>query len=292
LASSQPRDIGAGLRLSYLGPAGTFTEEAASVYAPLSRLIPFPTISATASAVLHGESDQAVTPIENSLQGAVTDTLDLLIHGEGLFIYREIVIPIVHNLIAVDRARIPDIRTVYSHPQALGQCRKFLERMVPNAELAASLSTAAAVGEALSIGRTAAAIAPSRAAKLYGGVILETNIQDDFNNVTRFVVLGSRDHTPTGDDKTSICLSFDEDKPGLLYRVMGEMAGRGINLSKVESRPTREGLGSYYFLIDLVGHREEDPVADALHKIKGMATMLKVFGSYPRYSDDNIPRES
>ena len=271
------------MRLAYLGPAGTFTEEASRLYAPDAELIPFPTIAEAAGAMRTGGADEAVTPIENSLQGAVTDTLDLLIHEEGLRIRQELAIPIVHNLVVRPGTAPADIIIVYSHPQALGQCRGYLERTFPGAVLAASLSTAAAVEQAMAAGNTAAAIAPRRAAELYGGEILASGIEDNTSNVTRFVVLGAEDHEPTGDDKTSICLSFDQDKAGQLYDVMGEFAQRSINLTKVESRPTRLGLGQYYFLVDLDGHREDEPVRAALQAVGRSASMLKVFGSYPRY---------
>lgn len=271
------------MRLAFLGPAGTFSEAAALLYDAEAELVPFPSIVATARSVLNGEADEAITPIENSLQGAVTDTLDLLIHEPDLRIKREVNLPVEHNLMAPQGTTIRDIQRVYSHPQALGQCRGYLERTLPGVELAASLSTAGSVDQAMHDDVPAAAIAPRRAAALYGAHILAKGIQDDDNNVTRFVVLAKADSAATGDDKTSICFSFDEDKPGLLYGVMGAFADAGINLSKVESRPTRMGLGRYYFLVDLQGHRENPAVAQVLASVDEMASELKVLGSYPRY---------
>ncbi len=284
MANSDRRRVSALLRLAYLGPAGTFTEDAARLYAPAAQLIPRPTIPAVASAIVSGDADEGVVPIENSLQGAVTETLDLLIHEDASRICHELVLPIEHCLVAKPGTAMAEITTVFSHPQALGQCSGYLERSLPQARMAAALSTAAAVEQMLQGPGVTAAIANRRAAALYGAEVLAVGIADNPNNVTRFVVLGKEDHPPTGRDRTSICFSFAEDVPGQLYGVMGEFARRGINLSKVESRPTRLGLGQYYFLVDLEGHRLDATVRDALERIAPGTSLLKVFGSYPRYA--------
>jgi prephenate dehydratase len=177
-----------------------------------------------------------------------------------------------------------DIQVVFSHPQALGQCRNFLERRLPQAQQTASLSTVAAVVDMKASPVPAAAIAPRRAAELHEAEIIARSIQDYPNNVTRFVVLARADHPPTGRDKTSICFSFDQDAPSLLYHALGEFAQRDINLAKVESRPTKEVLGRYIFLIDCEGHRTDPPVAEALAGLQRQASMLKVLGSYPRWN--------
>ena len=271
-------------RVAYLGPPGTFTEAAALQYAPDSRLLPFPTVAAVASTVDSGTAEEGVVAIENSLEGSVTDTLDLLIHESSLFIRQELVLPIEHCLLVRPGTQSAAIRVVYSHPQALGQCREFLERCYPNAQVVAALSTAAAVEELKNSGDDAAAIGNRRAAELYRMEILASDIQNTgYPNLTRFVVLAHTDHPPTGDDKTSLCFSFDDDRPGLLYGVMGEFARRNINMAKVESRPTRQSLGRYIFLIDLVGHREDAQVREVLEALRAQVSMLKVFGSYPRY---------
>jgi prephenate dehydratase len=290
VARLDQREVGAPIkmaspgRLAYLGPAGTFTEEAAFRHNPHAELLPCPTIPAVAAAVRNGDADQGIAPVENSLQGAVTDTLDLLIHEQGVSICNELVLPIVHNLLVKPGTVLSQVRVVYSHPQALGQCRAYLGRHVPHAELRAALSTAAAVDEMQRSAVAAAAIAPQRSAELYGAQVLATGVQDSPNNATRFLVLATHDHPRTGHDKTSICLSFADDRPGLLFGVMREFAERGINLSKVESRPTREGLGQYYFLIDLEGHREDIGIREALDRVAQSTTLLKVFGSYPRFA--------
>ena len=283
MANADQRQVNASLRLAYLGPAGTFTEEAALRYYPQATLLPYPTIPAIAKAILTGEADRGVAPVENSLQGSVTDTLDVLIHTSGVYIYGESVLGVVHYLIGKPGTTIAQTRAVYSHPQALGQCQAYLERYLPHAELRASLSTAAAVEEMLKNAQTAAAIAPRRAAELYGAAVLAEGIQDNPNNATRFLVLAPHDHPPTGHDRTSICFSFADDRPGLLYSIIREMAEKNINLSKVESRPTREGLGRYYFLLDLEGHKEDPPIREALVKVAEVSSLLKIFGSYPRF---------
>ena len=189
---------------------------------------------------------------------------------------------IVHNLMVKPGVVLAAVQRVYSHPQALGQCRRYLEQHLPNAELAASLSTAEAVEQAIASDVPAAAIAPSRAAELYGAQILAPGIQDDDNNVTRFVVLGKSDHPRTGNDLTSVAMAFSQDRPGQLFGVLKEFAERNINLTKIESRPTRLGLGKYYFLVDIEGHRNDPVLEEILGNIRKKASLLKVFGSYPR----------
>ena len=270
-------------RLGYLGPAGTNTEQACLVYDSRATQVPYPSISEVADAVEAGTVDAGIVPIENSVGGAVSVTLDMLIHGSGLFIRNELALPITHSLLGRGGTNLDDVRVIYSHPQALEQCRVYLAEHLPNAEPVASLSTAAAVEEMLASDTASAAIATERAGELYGVCVVERGIEDYPNNMTRFVVLASSDHPRTGDDKTSICFSFDDDAPGILYSVLGEFAGRGINLAKIESRPTREALGRYIFLVDLQGHREDAVVRAALMNMDAKVSMLKVFGSYPRY---------
>lgn len=269
-------------RLAYLGPPGTFTEEAAILYDPAAQLLPFASVAAVAAAVGSGMADEGVAAIENSLEGSVTDTLDILIHESTLAIRRELVLPINHYLLVPQQAQADSIKVIYSHPQALGQCRRFIERCFPKAQLVAALSTTAAVEEMLAH-EGAAAIGTRRAAEIYGATILAKGIQDSQSNVTRFVVLAPEDHPPTGNDKTSLAFSFAEDRPGLLVSVLQEFSSRNINLTKVESRPTKARLGEYIFLVDLEGHRTDAPVAEALARVGAKASMLKVFGAYPRY---------
>ena len=270
-------------RLAFLGPAGTHSEQACLNYDAKAVQLPFATIEAAAGAVDSGEADEGVLPIENSLEGSVNPTLDLLIHQSTLFIRHELVLTIVNHLVAAEGTETNDIRHIYSHPQALAQCRAFLSERFPEAELVASMSTAAAVEEMLRQGGQSAAIATKRAGVLYGAKVIAEGIDDNPNNMTRFVVLARTDHPATGEDKTSICFSFDEDAPGVLHGVLGEFAERNINLTKIESRPTRESLGRYIFLVDLEGHRENTKVQEALAGARKQASVFKIFGSYPRY---------
>ena len=272
-------------RLAYFGPAGTFTEAATLRYDAEAQLLPFTSIAAVVAAVEAGMADEGVVPIENSLEGSVTDTLDLLIHESQLSIRHEVVIPIEHCLLVKPGGSAQEVSVVYSHPQALGQCRRFIERCFPKAQAMAALSTAAAVEEMLQSESPAAAIATRRAAEIYGAEILAQGIQDNPSNFTRFVVLAHHDHPPTGRDKTSLCFSFGEDRPGILYLVLGEFATRKINLAKVESRPSKESLGQYIFLVDVDGHREDPLVEEAIAALRAATSMMKVFGSYPRHAD-------
>jgi prephenate dehydratase len=270
-------------KIGFLGPPGTFTEQAALDYSPTSSLESFPSIYSVASAVSSGSVEFGVVPIENSLEGSVTSTLDVLISDEQIFIYNELVVRIEHCMMVKPGTQPEDVQVIYSHPQALGQCREFLGKSFPNAQLEASLSTAAAVMDMINSGYGSASIGSARCAELNKVEILAKNIQDHSANMTRFVALASKDHKPMGDDKTSLCFSFEEDKPGLLHKIMGEFSNRGINLAKVESRPTKRSLGSYIFLIDLHGHREDSGVKDALDIIRSETSMMRIFGSYPRW---------
>ncbi|HJX69472.1 MAG TPA: prephenate dehydratase [Dehalococcoidia bacterium] len=272
-------------RVAYLGPPGTFTEEAALLYDGKAQLIPFSSIAAVASAVDTGIAEEGVVAIENSLEGSVTDTLDLLIHELRLLIRHELVLPIEHHLLAKQGTETPKVKIIFSHSQALAQCRHFLERCFPQAQMVAALSTAAAVEQMLSSSIPAAAIGTQRAARLYGAQILARNIQDRSPNLTRFVVLAQEDHPHTGRDKTSLCFSFAEDRPGLLYEVLKDFAECNINLTKIESRPSKEILGRYIFLVDLEGHRQDSLISEILAKVKAKTSLFKVFGSYPRYEE-------
>jgi len=269
-------------RLAFLGPSGTFSEQAALLSDPDAQLLSFSTVAAVAVAVDSGMADEGIMAIENSLEGSVTDTLDMLIHESTLLIRAEMVLPIEHCLLAKPGTTADLVTTVYSHPQALGQCRRFLERCFPKARMEAALSTTTAVEQVMQQDG-AAAIATMRAAELYGAAVLARGIQDNQNNETRFVLVAPSDSPPTGRDKTSLAFSVAQDRPGSLVEALKEFSDRRINLTKIESRPTKQELGKYVFLVDLEGHRTDPKVAEALDRVQSIAYFFKVFGSYPRF---------
>jgi prephenate dehydratase len=271
------------VRLGFLGPRGTFGEEAALKYAPDADLLPCSSHAAVARAVEEGRADEGVMAIENLLNGSVSETLDILIHDTGLRIQQEMLLPVVHNLVVKPGTKAAEVEVIFSHPAAFAQCRKLLGERFANAQQEAALSTAQAVELALASAVPAAAISTARAAKLHGAEVLFEGIQDSDLNVTRFVVLGHDETKPSGRDRTSIAFTFADDRPGLVAKVMNEFADRGINCSKFESRPTRETFGEYVFLIDFEGHADDANCRAALDTIRPMCAMLKVFGSYPRW---------
>lgn len=273
------------MSIAFLGPRGTNSEEAALLHGGVDAdLVAAPSIPALVSAVETGLADVAVLPIENSIEGPISTTLDLLIHETGLMICAEVVVPIRHVLVAAPGASLDGISTIVSHPQGLAQCRKFLDRFLSGAEQVAWLSTAGAVREVVNSGDpTKAAIGPLRAQELYGGQILARDIQDIRGNLTRFVALARDDAEPTGDDKTSIGFTVRENVPGILFKVFQPFAARGIQLTKIESRPIKGRLGLYVFLLDFEGHRRDPAIAEMLAEIGEMVKELKVFGSYPRF---------
>ena len=279
-----PPEGRAALRVAFLGPPGTFSEEAALKYDPSAESVPMSSITAVASAVESGMADLGIVPIENSLEGSVTETLDLLVHStRALSIQNEAILPIEHYLLVKPGTKADSVKVLFAHPQALAQCRAFVERCFPKAAIEAALSNSAAVEEMMAQDGSAA-IGTRRAAEIYGAEVLAKGIQDRTPNLTRFVVLGKEDHAPTGDDKTSLACAFVvEDRPGLLVGALKEFSERSINLSKIESRPSREKLGTYIFLMDVDGHRREEPLATALERVREQCSFFRILGSYPRH---------
>ena len=272
-------------RVGYLGPPGTFSEQAARRYDPLARHVPFGDIESVVRAAEKEKIDEALVPLENSTEGPVTETTDLLVHRTDLRIRCEVVLPIHLCLVTEGGVDFDEIRVVYSHPQALAQCRDYLARRLPKAEPVASLSTVSAVDDMRVFGPGTAAISSMRAAEVRHAFVSEGHIEDIPGNRTRFVVLAPRDHEPTGKDKTSICFDFAADGPGTLYQALGELANRRINMLKIESRPEKSSLGRYIFLIDFEGHRMDPFVGEALVRIRERASSFKILGSYPKASD-------
>jgi prephenate dehydratase len=271
------------MRVGYLGPPGTFSEEALSrcdLVAGAERR-DFPTIAEAFEGVLKGEADCALLPIENSLEGTVVATLDLLVHRPGLRIRREVLLPIRQNLVARPGTGLADVKRVLSIPIALAQCQAFLRARLPGVPLEPALSTAEAARQAAERADTAA-VASRAAAERYGLALLAEGIQDAEGNATRFVLVAREDEKPTGRDRTSIAFTLDRDRPGGLYDVLGELARRGINLSKIESRPNKQALGHYVFFLDFEGHRSEPRGAEALAGVLERVHALHLLGSYPR----------
>ena len=277
-----------GVRLGYLRPPGTSSEEAASLYAetalPDAEMVSYASIPAVIEAAWSGEVEEAVVPIENSIEGVVTFTVDMLIYDCDLKMKAEVLVPIHHCLISDGDVEIGRAREVYSHPQALAQCRAYLRARLPNAEHLASLSTAAAIQDMRDSPRPAVAISSRRAAGLFDATIVESDVEDLINNRTRFVTLSRQDGARTGYDRTSICFDFAQDGPGILYHTLGELQKRDINMIKIESRPDKRSLGHYLFLIDMEGHRAEPRIRDALAGIQTRTALFKILGSYPRAS--------
>jgi prephenate dehydratase len=283
-------------RVGYLGPAGTFTEQALFTQADLGDavLVPLRTISEVLAATHSGEVDLGFVPIENAIEGTVNDTQDGLAFTGDLLIQREVVMPVQLHLLTLPGAALSDLRSVMSFPHAAGQCRRFLEANLPGVELQATLSTADAARILSESGDTSrAAIAPSRAAELYGLEVLAADIEDHPDNATRFVLVGRHQvPAPTGHDKTSLVIYQRADTPGSLLAILQEFAARSVNLTKVESRPTRQGLGDYCFLVDLEGHVGDELVADAMRSLKAKQKDVKFLGSYPAAGDAGAERRA
>jgi len=272
------------MRVAYLGPPGTFSEEALS-QCDLARggeHLPAATFAEAYDMLLRGDADAALLPIENSLEGAVGAILDLLVHRPGPLIRRELALRVRQHLLVRAGTRLDGIRRVISHPQPLGQCARFLNERLPNATREPAHSTADAARRVAAGEPDAAAIGSLVAAQRYGLEVLATDIQDGDDNYTRFVLVARADEPQTGTDKTSIAFTLDRDRPGGLYEVMGEFATRGINLSKVESRPMKQALGHYIFFVDFEGHRLDPAGEAALAGVRARVHRLYLLGSYPR----------
>lgn len=270
-------------KIAFLGPIGTYSDEASYLYAPNAERMPFASLGLVMSALEEGNVDEAVVPIENSLGGTVIEVVDFLIASEKSQIKDEFLLPIDHCLITRPGVRLSDIRVVVSKQEALTQCRQFLARELRFAEQVPATSTALAVVDLKEADDRTAAIGPRRAAELAGLPVLAHGIQDRKNNVTRFAVLASSSMPPSGSDKTTIAFDFDKpDAPGLVYGAMRPFADRGINLTKIESRPTGTGMGNYIFLLDLEGHIDEPHVQQAITELQGHTSTFKVLGTYPR----------
>ncbi|MDX2647446.1 prephenate dehydratase [Streptomyces sp. NPDC001902] len=277
-------------RYTYLGPEGTFTEAALRTLpeAATRELVPMVSVQAALDAVRSGEAAAALVPIENSMEGGITATLDELAAGTPLMIYREVLLHIAFALLVRPGTGLGDVKTVTGHPAAQVQVRKWLTAHLPDAawESAASNADGARL---VAEGRYDAAFAGEFAAPTYGLEPLATQIHDAANAETRFVLVGrpARPVAPTGADKTSAVFWLGDDHPGALLELLQEYAVRGVNLIRIESRPTGEGIGRYCFSVDCEGHITERRVGEALMGLKRICPQVRFLGSYPRA--DEVP---
>ena len=269
-----------GVAVAFQGEPGAYTEEAAiRFFGKSTRGVPYETLDEVFESVEVGEVPFALVPVENSLEGSITRAYDLLLDS-SLMVCGETELRISHCLIAMEGASLDTIKFVYSHPQALGQSRNFLNHL--NAELIPASDTAGSVRMIKEQGRLDyGAVASAKAAEIYGMKIIAREIEDNPHNFTRFFVLSREDSPPTGNDKTSIVFSL-KHKPGALYDCLREFATRKINLTKLESRPTRHQPWEYNFYMDFSGHREEKEVGEALKALEEHAVFVKILGSYLR----------
>jgi prephenate dehydratase len=275
------------MRIAYLGPAGTFTEDALSEAEPVAGFEPLrtPTIHDAILAVESGEAERALVPFENSIEGSVRGTLDTLaFDAEAVTIVGEHDYAVRAHLIVRETVELEQIEAVLSHQQPLAQCARFLREQLGGVELRSVSSTAAAVRMVAESVRPWAAIGSRAAADLYGCEILREGIQDEADNVTRFVWIAPKGTEPEGAGpwKTSLVFAeLGEDHPGALVDALAEFSSRSINLSRIESRPLRSGLGRYMFFCDLEGAATDEPVAEAISQLRSKADSVRVLGSYP-----------
>ncbi len=267
------------LRVGYLGPQGTFSQAAALKHFGHSvELVPLAAIDEVFREVEAGSADYGVVPVENSSEGVISHTLDMFMRSP-LKIIGDVELPVHHHLLS-NAASMAGIERVYSHQQSLAQCREWLDGKLPGVERIAVSSNAEAAR--LAAGQEgAAAVASDAAAEVYGLDILASNIEDDPNNTTRFLIIGDQPVQPTGRDKTSLMVAV-HNKPGALYQLLEPIARHGVSMTRIESRPSRLNKWDYVFFVDVEGHAEDDNLAAALKELEAEASQLKVLGSYPR----------
>lgn len=270
------------LKIAYLGPEATFTHQAARrAFGRGARYISAETIGDVFSMVEQGFANRGVAPVENSSEGVVTSTLDLLVDS-GLNISGEIIIPI-HLMLLTREEDLLDVRTVYSHPQALAQCRQWLQKNMSEAKIKDTRSTTEAVAFCTEMEK-AAAVAAELASEIYEVPVLVRDIEDWEENMTRFLIFSGEKTLSTGVDKTSIVLTI-KDRVGALYDILRPFGEAGVSLSKIESRPSRKKAWDYLFFVDLEGHRDDPHVRDTLKKVKEHCVEMKILGSYPKSSE-------
>jgi prephenate dehydratase len=276
------------MRIGFLGPEGTFSHDALVRAGRAGDGVPLPTLHDVVLAVQEGTVDRALVPFENAIEGAVNPVLDALVfEAADVRIVGEVVHPVRHCLIAANGIELRSIRRVVSIPQACAQCARFLREELPGVPVVAASSTADAVRTVAGSDEPEAALGPRAAAELYGATVLRDGVEDDHENVTRFVWLARVGHTmPTGDlvgaHKTALVFwGAGSGAPGWLVACLSEFAGRGVNLTRIESRPLRRGLGEYLFLLELEGAESSPAVADAIGGLRAHTDVVRVLGSFP-----------
>jgi prephenate dehydratase len=287
-------------KIAYLGPEGTFTEEALISFIESAKKskygnsrtwiddilkVPMQTISDVIKSVDKGEVQEGIVPMENSIEGSVNITQDVLTFESESKITGEIIMPINHYLIAKKDSELDKIKKIISHPHATAQCRIFLSRNFPEAEIIAANSTAEAVRKLKESDESYAAIGTKTAAELYGLEVFLSDIEDNKGNKTRFVMVSNFIAGKSGNDKTSIVCFLKKDKPGSLYNILKEFAERNINLTRLESRPAKKDLGDYVFMIDMEGHIHDKNIYEAMESLRNNVYLVKLLGSYPAWKE-------
>ena len=276
------------MKVAYLGPRGSFADAALRTlpWAASADVVPAVSVQAALAMARSGEVDAALVPLENSVEGSVTVTLDELAYGEPLVIVDEVVLPVTFALVAARGTSLGDVSRLATHPHAQAQVRGWLAANLPDAVVIPALSTAAAAAALLEEPRPYdAAVAQAITAEIYGLDVLADNIGDTDEATTRFVIVAKPGAIPqsTGSDKTTLSLFMHQDQPGALLAILNEFAVRGVNLTRIESRPTRKALGDYYFSIDIEGHVDDARVAEALMGLHRVCLDVRFLGSYPRH---------
>lgn len=274
-----------GRIIGFMGPQGTFSHEAVEAYAEggIYTLKDYCSIPEVLNALKNSDIEDAIVPIENSLEGAINVTMDFLAKEDGVYIIGELILPVNLNLLTKTGTTAKDIAVILSHPQPLGQCRDYLNKHFPNAIQLEEISTSKAAKRVAESDGTYAAVASNISAKVYGLQILASNVQDVQNNHTRFVIVSKALQKRTGNDKTSIAFSTD-NKPGSLYRILDIFSLWDINMTRIESRPAKNVLGQYIFFVDIDGHIEDQDVCDALTMIRRKTSFYRFIGSYPIFN--------
>lgn len=283
------------MRIAYLGPEGTFSEDAlrAAVGDQEVEALPSASVFEAIVAVREGRADRALVPFENSIEGAVTATLDTLaFDADGLTLVGEYDLPIRHCLIARRGMPLEEIQVVLSHPQPSAQCARFIRENLPQAEVRAAPSTAEAVRTVAESDEPWAALGAESAARLYGAAVLRAGVEDEADNITRFVWVAREGLSPSGSGPWRTSLVFSElgaDHPGALVEALQVFSDRAVNLTRIESRPLRRGLGRYQFFVDIEGAAGDEPLGAAIEALRSKAENVRLLGSWPISAPPGVP---